>query len=500
MEAKRLGGYELREKLGEGGMGTVFLAHDLTLDRPAAIKVIRSEILSHDGKERFLREARACSKISHPNIITVFAAGEEHGTAYMAMELIDGPTLRDVMRDGPIAWRTATRWIVQLLDALERLHAEGIVHRDLKPENIMVTKDGVIKLMDFGLAHLTTQTAITQEGMTLGTAPYMSPEQVTGKRLDARSDLFSLTTIYHEMVVGSHPFRGERAMAVMFSIRSEDPNPFTPPEADFPKALLAVVARSFEKDPDRRYPDAASLRLAILDAAPEIGAGVNVVRTKPHHLFMMIVMVAVVVFALGLVGWNQYQKHRAVADRNAAKNLNEMGSVKEGSGDLAGAEEYYRRALDRDRGYARPYNNLAMLALRTGNVAEADSMFRLAISKDPRYSAALVNLGDLYVETKPESAEAFYRRAVHGDEPAFGANQLGHLMLESGRLDEGRATLEAALPQATRDDVRGALLRNLGKIEAAQGDSLAARTHWKEAAKLLPNDEELQRLLSPLNE
>src|SRR5262245_37928642 len=138
MERKTLGGYELRDVLGEGGMGTVYRAHDPTLDRPAAIKVIRAQALSDEGKERFLREARASSKINHPNIITIYAAGEENGAPYMAMELVDGKTLRQVLKDGPIEWRVATRWIVQLLDALQRLHGEGIVHRDLKPENVMI--------------------------------------------------------------------------------------------------------------------------------------------------------------------------------------------------------------------------------------------------------------------------------------------------------------------------------------------------------------------------
>jgi Flp pilus assembly protein TadD/predicted Ser/Thr protein kinase len=495
MEVKRLGGYEVREKLGEGGMGAVYLAHDPTLDRPAAIKIIRSDALSGEGKERFLREARACSKISHPNIITVYAAGEEHGTPYMAMELIDGRTLRDIMKEGPIAWRTATRWSVHLLDALRRLHAEGIVHRDLKPENIMVTKEGVIKLMDFGLAHLTTHTAITQEGTTLGTAPYMSPEQVTGKRLDARSDLFSLMTIYHEMIVGSHPFRGEHPMAIMFSIRSEEPNPFTPPERDFPPGLHPVVARSFQKEPDARYPDASSLRDAMLAAAPEIAGGVRVVRQSTRRFLVMVTLVAAGVFALGLAGWNTYTKRRAVADRNAAKNLNEMGFAKQTAGDFVGAEEMYRQAIDRDRSYARPYNNLGMLALRAGDTAQADSLFRLAAALDPGFSAPLLNLGDLYLDTQPDSSEALYWRAMNGDEPAVAGNQLGNLLLRSGRLEEARTTLDRALGTSPGGPVRGALLRNLGKVEAARGDSLAARAHWTEAAALLPDDAELRHLL-----
>jgi tetratricopeptide (TPR) repeat protein/predicted Ser/Thr protein kinase len=495
MQGRRFGGYELGDKLGEGGMGAVFLARDSTLDRSAAIKIIRAETLTAEGKERFLREARACSRINHPNIITVYAAGEENGTPYMAMEYIDGRTLRTVMHDGPVPWRTATGWLVNLLDALQRLHADGIVHRDLKPENIMVTRDGAVKLMDFGLAHLTTQTAITQEGTTLGTAPYMSPEQVMGARLDARSDLFSLITIYEEMITGVYPFGGDHAMSIMYAIRNEAPAPLTSAEADFPAALKTVVARAFEKDPEKRYPDAASLRAAVLEAAPEIGSGVRIVRASTRRTTVVAALVALVVVALGVTGWSMVQKRRVAADRNAAKNLNEMGFAKQEAGDATGAEAYYRQAIQKDKHYARPYNNLGMLALRSGQTAEADSMFRLAVALDPHYSAALVNLGNLYADAKPESAEVFYTRALKGDEPAPAANQLGYLMLTHGRAGAARATLSAALPKATADNLRGALLRNLGKAEAAQGDSTSARAHWKEAAALLPNDAELQALL-----
>lgn len=496
MQGRRLGGYELRDKLGEGGMGAVYLAHDPTLERSAAIKIIRAETLTTEGKERFLREARACSRINHPNIITVYAAGEENGTPYMAMELIEGRTLRSVMHDGPVAWRTASKWLVELLDALQRLHAEGIIHRDLKPENIMVTRDGIIKLMDFGLAHLTTQTAITQEGTTLGTAPYMSPEQVMGKRLDARSDLFSLITIYQEMLTGMYPFGGDHAMSIMYAIRNEPPTPLSLREPDFPAALKAVVARAFEKEPEKRHADAGALRAAVLEAAPEIGSGVRVVKSSARRTLALTTIIAIAVVALGLTAWNVVQKHRVAVDRNAATNLNEMGMAKQSAGEMTAAEEFYRRSIEKDPKYANPYNNLGWLALRAGNVAEADSMFRLAIALDPHYSAALVNLGNLYVDAKPESAEAFYTRALTGDDPAPAANQLGHLMLGSGRIDEARTTLAAGLPHATRVDVRGALLRNLGKAEAAAGDSTAARQHWSEAAQLLPNDEELRSLLS----
>jgi tetratricopeptide (TPR) repeat protein len=285
-------------------------------------------------------------------------------------------------------------------------------------------------------------------------------------------------------------------MAVMFAIKTERPLPLSPPEPDFPASLRAVVARALEKEPEKRYADAAALLAAVLEAAPELAPGVRVVRASARRLVATVVLVAAGVFALGLGGWTAYQKRRAAADRTAARNLNEMGMTKQGAGDASGAEEMYRRAIDRDPRYARPYNNLGVLAAAAGNVAEADSMFRLAILLDPRYSVALVNLGDLYSDERPDSAEAFYRRAIQGDEPALAGNQLGHLLLRDGRLEEARTTLAAALPRAPNDAVRGALLRNLGKVEAARGDSTAARAHWQEAAHLLPNDDELRSLLS----
>jgi tetratricopeptide (TPR) repeat protein len=488
MDAKRLGGYELREVLGEGGMGTVYRGHDPTLDRPVAVKVIRARALTDQGKHRFLREARACSKISHPNIITVYAAGEEAGAPYMAMELIDGRELREVIKEGAIEWRTATKWIVQLLDALQRLHAEGIVHRDLKPENIMVTREGVIKLMDFGLAHLASSSALTQDGATLGTVPYMSPEQVMGQKLDARSDLFALATIYQEMITGAHPFKGEHPMAIMYSIRAEAPEPLSVAAADFPAGMQAVLTRAHEKDPGGRYPDAASFRDAILAEVPDLAGGVVEIRTSPVRMALIVGVVATAVVALALIGWNAYQGRRTVADRTAAKNLNELGDAQAGTGNLAGAEEYYRRAMERDPRYPPPYNNLGVLALNEGDREEADSLFHLAVALDPAYSAALKNIGDLFFESNRDSAEWYYRRALRGDEPVPAGNQLGNLLLSQGRLDEARAVLEEALALNPPATIRGYVLRNLGRVADAQGDTTAARTYHREAAALLPAD------------
>jgi len=504
MEPTKLGGYDIREVLGEGGMGKVYLAHDPTLDRPAALKVIRAKALSSEGKSRFLREARACSKINHPNIITVYAAGEDNGTPYMAMELIDGRTLRDVINEGPTDWRTATRWVVDLLDALARLHREGIVHRDLKPENIMVTKDGVVKLMDFGLVHLQSTTTLTQEGTTLGTVPYMSPEQVLGNKADASSDMFSLATIYYELLTGNHPFRGEHPMAVMYSIQTETPAPVTLPSGEKLPALQPVLDRAFQKDADKRFPDASAFRDALGVLLPELsGSGITPAMpasSKAPRALTIGVLITVAMVAIGFAAWKIVENRRGSADRAYAVNLNEMGQDLERSGDFAAARMKYREAIVADPDYAISWNNLGFLALRDGDLAEADSLFRRAVELDPEYPVALFNLGNLRFGMGGETAaEEYFTRAIAADSSFAAAyNQLGVLQLEAQRAEEARATLQRGLA-AGDQNVEPFLLKNLGKVAAARGDNEKARAYWTRALEESPNDEELKSLLAALD-
>jgi serine/threonine protein kinase len=165
MAPQTIAGYEIKGELGAGGMGVVYTALDATLQRRVALKVIPSQTISPENKERFLREARACSAISHPNIVTVYAAGEDdQGRPYLAMEFLEGRTMRDVIDEGPTPWKQAAAWAIDLLDALDRLHREAIIHRDLKPENIFVTAEGRVKLMDFGIAHMGSARTLTCSG------------------------------------------------------------------------------------------------------------------------------------------------------------------------------------------------------------------------------------------------------------------------------------------------------------------------------------------------
>jgi len=481
MKPKQLGGYELNDVLGEGGMGTVYRAHDPTLDRPAAVKVIRTQSLSKEGRQRFLREARACSKINHPNIITVYAAGEENDTPYMAMEFLEGRTLREVLVDGPIDWRSATRWMIDILGALDRLHGEGIVHRDLKPENIMITGDGVVKLMDFGLAHLDAQTALTQEGMTLGTVPYMSPEQVLGKAADSRSDLFSLATIFHEMITGQHPFRGEHPMAVMYSIRNETPKPIKLHSQDYPVGLQAVLDHAFEKELDKRYESAEGFRTELLTLLPEgsgefpaaNGGGKGVNKT------VVGIIAAVAVVVIALLAWQASVNRGPVTDRELAKNLNEAGDALDDTGNYAAAEVKYREAIAADPTYAVPWSNMGSLAIKTGDPVEAEDLFLKAVDLDPKFAVALANLGDIYyVRGDLEKAHNYLNDAIAADSSEAAIyNNLAALHLERGKPADAASVLDLGLARNANEVVRSAMLVKRARAAVALGDRPAAKRY-----------------------
>ena len=217
MIGRTIGRYRILEELGRGGMGEVYLAEDTTLGRKVALKFLPSEMRNDEtARQRFLREARSAAALDHPFICHIHETGESEGLAFIAMERVTGQTLQDKLADGPVGVAEALRIGTEVAEALEEAHRSDIVHRDLKPSNIMLTSGGHVKVMDFGLAkqvavgeesQADTLTKLTSEGSTLGTVPYMSPEQLQGKPVDTRSDLFSLGILLHEILTGSHPFR-----------------------------------------------------------------------------------------------------------------------------------------------------------------------------------------------------------------------------------------------------------------------------------------------------
>jgi eukaryotic-like serine/threonine-protein kinase len=268
----RIGRYEVRELLGAGGMGEVYLAEDAELRRPVALKILPAEV-AEDGRrmQRFRLEARAAAALSHPNIAHVYEVGEAAGSHFIAMELIDGPTLRDLIREGAADLPRMLRYLQHAAEGLAKAHAAGIVHRDLKPENIMVTRDGFAKVLDFGVAKLveprgqaahTAGDAVTREierhsrpGLVLGTAGYMSPEQARGRtdEIDHRSDVFSFGCILYEAATGHMAFPGTDTIDSLNKIIRETPAPLRSFRPDLPAELQRIVSRCIEKSPDERY-------------------------------------------------------------------------------------------------------------------------------------------------------------------------------------------------------------------------------------------------------
>ncbi len=265
------GRYQILEELGRGGMGVVYKAEDTKLKRTVALKFLPPE-LTHipDVKERFIREAQAAAALDHPNICTVYEFDEAEEKTFISMAYIEGQSLKKKIASGPLKLDEAIGIALQVAEGLHEAHKKGVVHRDIKSANIMVTENNKAKIMDFGLARKTGGTLITQEGMTMGTIAYMSPEQARGEEVDHRTDIWSLGVVLYEIFSGQLPFKGEQDQAVVYSILNEKPKPITDLRTEIPMSIGQVVSKALEKNPDERYQKVDEL----LDDLKSISAGI----------------------------------------------------------------------------------------------------------------------------------------------------------------------------------------------------------------------------------
>jgi serine/threonine-protein kinase len=256
----QLGRYEVLGELGHGAMGIVYKARDPLIDRVVAIKTINLGLALDEKDEyegRFYQEAKAAGRLSHPNIVTIFDVGKSGDVAYIAMEFLEGRELRDIMNDGgmlPVG--QVLDIVAQVAQGLAYAHDHGIVHRDVKPSNIMVVRDGHVKITDFGIARMASSAVRTQTGMVLGSPKYMSPEQVMGKNIDQRSDIFSLGVMLYEMLTGQSPFTGENVNAIMYQTLNAVPAPPSTLNPTVPEMLNFIVAKALAKGLDDRYQNA----------------------------------------------------------------------------------------------------------------------------------------------------------------------------------------------------------------------------------------------------
>lgn len=321
----KLGPYEIQNSLGAGGMGEVYRAQDARLGRTVAIKVLPTSFSSdRDRLQRFVQEARSAAGLNHPNILSIFDIGEEQGSPYIVSELLEGETLRDKLRAGPVPIRKAAEYSLQIARGLAAAHDKGIIHRDLKPENLFLTNDGHVKILDFGLAKLTrpedesgaadaaTVQVVTEPGLVMGTFGYMSPEQVRGKPADQRSDIFALGAILYELVSGKRAFHGETPADTMSAILKEDPPQLSETARHVPPGLERIVHHCLEKNPSQRFQSARDLAfdlelLTEVSATPSARSLPTAVRQEIRADSLrkraQIAAAVVLVAALAVVSW-----------------------------------------------------------------------------------------------------------------------------------------------------------------------------------------------------
>jgi serine/threonine protein kinase len=370
-----LGPYRIEAQIGEGGMGTVYRALDTKLNRPVAIKLLSDQLADAAARRRFQREAQTASSLNHPHILTVHDAGEIEGRQYLVTEYIDGGTLKDWAKTEKRAWRQVVELLTGVADGLATAHTAGILHRDIKPANILITKSGYAKLADFGLAKLVeefvpdgpTQTLTekrTRAGMVIGTIAYMSPEQASGKPLDARSDIFSFGVVLYSMLAGRRPFEGATDLETLQTIIHGTSAPLGD---EIPVALRSVVEKALEKDPADRYQSMREMVVDLRRLTRQSGQSAVVPSTEPvaatatrQRRRRWWIAAALATVALGAGGWWTFRSKPPTlidgstpsANREANDQYNLAFNVINSQNDVPRAKQIFGRALELDPHFA----------------------------------------------------------------------------------------------------------------------------------------------------
>jgi len=406
--------YEIVERLGQGGMGVVYRAEDLRLKRTVALKLLRARGQDDArAKDRLLIEARAAAALDHPNICTIYEVGETaEQQPFIAMGFYEGETLQQLLQRGPLAPSVALDYASQIARGLAAAHKRGIIHRDVKPGNIMITANGVVKLLDFGVARL-VDVDVSHENVTPGTIAYMAPEQVTSRKVDQRTDLWALGVVLYEMCTGGRPFVGEHAGAILYSILHDSPAPVS--SGRLQRVILSLLA----KDPDQRYQDAEAL-LADLASPPGLAAPRR--RWRRHAAWYGIAALV----ALGIFAALPGASAPTVSDRRiAAQDLYNQGQrdvlFRSASGRQQ-AEGFFRQAIAVDSTYVPAHAALAHMlimtaedtgAARNGALMESVHIARRAIALDSTFADAHAGLGHaLLFDYQFAEAERQFKQAA----------------------------------------------------------------------------------------
>ena len=503
MSGKLLGHYRIERELGHGGMGTVYLARDTRLDRPVAIKLLKIGGASSLDKVRFVKEAKAASALNHPNIVTIYEFGSVDDTDFIVMELIEGFPLSQILAQGLVPIPKVIDYARQTADALAAAHRAGIIHRDLKPANIMVTPEGRLKVLDFGLAkrlnvenadpsdpRATATAALTQPGMIAGTMAYMSPEQALGDPLDARTDIFSFGSVLYEAIAGQRPFRGSGSVEVLRGIVHRPHQPLRELRPETPEQLAALIDRCLEKSRETRLASMheAAVELSGLafatgrldwEKSQSAGAAAPVASSSPPPRPWLAWAVALGI-GVALIGaaaiWSPLSLRPPAGPLPVATGLVQIDMSQ-------GARELHRAGLAALNRYDY-----------TENVDRAIEAFKEAQRKDPKWPLPDASLAIAYVQKFISSPDATWLRlaeqhaqAALDRDPLLVAAHVaaGAVNLRANRLDLARAELERAIELDSKNHDAH---RRLATVFAIQKDHSTAKWHYERAIQLSPDD------------
>ena len=511
----RLGPYEVVALLGTGGMGEVYRARDTRIGRDVAVKILPGAVASDGARvRRFEQEARAAGQLNHPNVLALYDVGTHDGTPYLVTELLEGGTLRGRLSQEALPWRKATELSVQIARGLSAAHEQGIVHRDLKPENVFLTRDGQVKILDFGLATLRptldddapeggTASEITGAGAVVGTVGYMAPEQVKGQRADARSDIFSLGCVLYEMVTGLRAFRRGTAAETMSAILKEDPPELGLPVGTVPPALERVVRHCLEKRPEERFQSARDLAFA-LDALPDSWTSdARPAAAAPARAWMRgaqaAVVAAVVVWA-AVFAWRR--GHPPAPAAGGAKLLAVLPFENLGTPE----DEYFADGMtDEVRGKLAALPGLQVIARTSSNQYKKTTKTTAQIARELGVQYLLTATvrwekrqdGESRVRVSPELVEA--ATATTKWQQPFDAVLSDVFQVQASIAGQVAQAMDLALGQGERRRLESKPTSNLGAYEAylqgneAAGGFIADRVdmrraigHYEQAVALDP--------------
>jgi len=489
--------YEILAQIGAGGMGVVYKARDLRLDRHVAIKVLASDRLEDPAeRNRFVREAKTASALNHPNIVTIYDIDTSGDIQFIAMEYVEGQPLSNLIPSGGLPFDQVLGHAVQVTEAMGKAHAAGITHRDLKPGNIMVTGEGRLKILDFGLAKKqlgsddrTVVDSLTTTGMVVGTVAYMAPEQALGEEIDGRSDIFSFGIILYEMLAGAMPFTGKTAIATLQKILHEEPPALSSSRPGILPAFEAIVRKAVAKSPALRYQTMEALRADLWKVSEEI-IGVRQVRRSRFRPGQAVLRYKWAVAGLVVAVVLASQAGALVRRMSSRSSSAEAVDPTTLPATAMEAVEWVRRGAVYLKRYDFP-----------DNIDRAIAVYQKALERDPNYAAAHAALAEAYLlKNSARPDPQWIRQATEASSRALSLNPnlaaahlaQGRLLTQTKKPDEGAQEYQRAIDQEPRNAT--AHLR-LAEYEGSRGNRTRAEELFAGAANLDPGDWLVPQLL-----